>query len=44
MIRLALLSGLRASEMAALKVTDAFIGYSRSELVVRRGKGGKMLV
>ena len=41
-IRLALLSGLRASEVSALRVTDCFIGYSRSELVVRGGKGGKM--
>ncbi|NQU11927.1 site-specific integrase [bacterium] len=43
-IRLALLSGLRAGEVSALQVTDAFIGYSRSELVVRRGKGGKQRV
>jgi integrase len=43
-IRLALLSGLRASEVAGLKVTDLFIGYSRSELVVRRGKGGRQRV
>ena len=40
-IRLALLSGLRASEVSSLQVTDCFIGYSRSELVVRNGKGGK---
>lgn len=40
-IRLALLSGLRASEISALKVTDCYIGYSRSEILVRRGKGGK---
>jgi len=43
-IRLALLSGLRAGEIAGLKVTDCFIGYSRSELVVRCGKGGKTRV
>jgi len=43
-IRLALLSGLRASEVSSLKVTDCFIGYSRSELVVRNGKGGKKRV
>jgi integrase len=43
-VRLALLSGLRASEVAALRVTDCFIGYSRSELVVRCGKGGKTRV
>lgn len=43
-IRLALLSGLRASEVSALRVTDCFIGYSRSELVVRNGKGGKKRV
>ena len=40
-IRLALLSGLRASEISALKVTDCYIGYSRSDVLVRRGKGGK---
>jgi integrase len=44
LIRLALFTGLRASEIAALKVTDCFIGYSRSELVVRRGKGVKQRV
>ena len=43
-IRLALLSGLRASEICNLRITDCFIGYSRSELVVRCGKGGKMRV
>ena len=43
-IRLALLSGLRASEVSSLRVTDCFIGYSRSELVVRCGKGGKQRV
>jgi integrase/recombinase XerD len=43
-IRLALLSGLRASEVSSLRVTDCFIGYSRSDLVVRCGKGGKQRV
>ena len=41
-IRLALFSGLRASEICDLKVLDCHIGYARSELVVRNGKGGKM--
>ena len=40
-IRFSLLSGLRANELAMLKVADCFVGYGRSELVVRRGKGGK---
>jgi len=40
-IQLAIFSGLRVSEIADLKVTDCFIGYGRSELVVRNGKGGK---
>lgn len=44
-IRLALLSGgLRASEICDLKITDCHIGYSKSDLLVRRGKGGKMRV
>ena len=44
-IRLVLLSGvLRVSEVAALHVTDLFIGYSRSEVVVRHGKGNKTRV
>ncbi len=43
-IRLALLSGLRASELCDLQITDCYIGYSRSELLVRRGKGGKQRV
>src|ERR1017187_4860217 len=43
-IRLALLSGLRVSEVAALQITDLFIGYSRSEIVVRHGKGNKTRV
>jgi site-specific recombinase XerD len=43
-IRLALLSGLRANEISSLKATDCFIGYSRSEIVVRNGKGGKQRV
>ena len=40
-IRLALFSGLRASELASLQVTDFFIGYARSEILVRKGKGDK---
>jgi len=43
-INLAIYSGLRVSELAALKVTDCFIGYGRAELLVRRGKGGKQRV
>lgn len=43
-IRLAVLSGLRASEISSLKATDLYIGYSRSEIVVRNGKGGKQRV
>ena len=43
-VRLALFSGLRASELCGLKVTDCFVGYSRSDLLVRRGKGGKQRV
>ena len=43
-VRLALFSGLRASEMCELKITDCHIGYSRSELLVRCGKGGKARV
>ena len=43
-VRIALLSGLRASEVAGLKVTDLFIGYSHSEVVVRKGKGDKQRV
>lgn len=44
LVRLALLSGLRASELADLKVVDCFIGYGRSEIVVRCGKNGKSRV
>jgi site-specific recombinase XerD len=40
-INLAIYSGLRVSELAALQVADCFIGYGRADLVVRRGKGGK---
>lgn len=40
-IRLSILSGFRASEICGLKIADCYIGYSRSELLVRRGKGGK---
>jgi integrase/recombinase XerD len=43
-IRLSLFSGLRASEICDLKITDCHIGYARSELLVRRGKGGKVRV
>src|ERR1017187_3725275 len=43
-IRLAILSGLRANEISNLKVIDLFIGYSRSEIVVRRGKGDKQRI
>jgi len=34
-------SGLRASEVAALRVRDCLLGYGQSALVVRQGKGGK---
>ena len=44
LVRLALLSGLRASELADLKVVDCFIGYGHSEIVVRRSKNGKSRV
>jgi integrase len=40
-IRLALFSGLRATEICNLTVTDCHIGYSHSELLVRHGKGNK---
>ena len=40
-MRVAVLSGLRASELADLKVIDCFVGYVHSEIVVRRGKNGK---
>jgi len=40
-LRLSILSGLRASELCGLKVADCFIGYGRSEILVRRGKGNK---
>ena len=43
-IRLAILSGLRANEISNLKVIDLFVGYSRSEIVVRRGKGDKQRI
>lgn len=43
-LQLALFSGLRAAELCALQVTDCHIGYARSELLVRRGKGGKQRV
>ncbi|HSD50950.1 MAG TPA: tyrosine-type recombinase/integrase, partial [Candidatus Methylomirabilis sp.] len=34
-------SGLRASEVAALRVGDCLLGYGQASLVVRRGKGAK---
>ncbi len=34
-------SGLRASEVAALRVGDYLLGYGQASLVVRQGKGGK---
>jgi len=34
-------SGLRASEVAALRVGDCLLGYGQVSLVVRQGKGGK---
>ncbi len=34
-------SGLRASEVAALRVGDCLLGYGQSSLVVQNGKGGK---
>lgn len=43
-IRVALLTGLRASELADLKVVDCFVGYGRSDIVVRCGKNGKARV
>jgi integrase len=43
-VRVAILSGLRASELADLKVVDCYVGYGRSEIVVRCGKNGKSRV
>lgn len=43
-IRFALMSGLRAHELAQLRVADCYVGYGRRELLVRRGKGGKTRV
>ena len=34
-------SGLRASEVAAHRVSDCLLGYGQASLVVRQGKGGK---
>ncbi len=34
-------SGLRASEVASLRVGDCLLGYGQASLVVRQGKGGK---
>ncbi len=36
-----LCSGLRASEIAALRIGDCLLGYGQSALVVRHGKGNK---
>lgn len=36
-------SGLRASEVAALRVGDCLLGYGQASLLVRSGKGGKTL-
>jgi integrase/recombinase XerD len=36
-----LASGLRASEVAALRVGDCLLGYGQSSLIVQNGKGGK---
>ena len=33
-------SGLRASEVAALRVGDCLLGYGQSSLIVQNGKGG----
>jgi len=43
-IRLLLFSGLRASELCDIKITDCHIGYAHSDLLIRHGKGGKMRV
>ena len=34
-------SGLRASEVASLRVGDCLLGYGQASLVVRQGKGDK---
>lgn len=34
-------SGLRASEIASLRVADYLLGYGQASLVVRQGKGNK---
>ncbi|MGA2137530.1 MAG: tyrosine-type recombinase/integrase [Verrucomicrobiia bacterium] len=44
LVRVAILAGLRASELADLRVVDCFVGYGRSEIVVRHGKNGKSRV
>ena len=36
-------SGLRASEVAALRVSDCLLGYGQASLVVRQGKGAELL-
>jgi integrase len=43
-IRLAILSGLRAGEISNLRVADLYVGYGRAEILVQRGKGGKKRV
>jgi integrase len=40
-VRLAIFSGLRASEISDLKIVDAHIGHGNSAIVVQRGKNGK---
>jgi len=37
----ALSSGLRASEVAALRVEGCLLGYGQSSLIVQNGKGGE---
>jgi len=43
-LRVSLFSGLRANELAQLKVADCYVGYGRSDLLVRCGKGGRTRV
>lgn len=40
-VRLAVLSGLRASEICDLRVSDCRVGYAEAEVFVRCGKGGR---
>lgn len=44
LIRLAVMSGLRAGEICRLRCADLLIGYGRAEILVQRGKGGKKRV